>query len=332
MYSPCLSDRVVATMFPSVSRRVSKTSGNGVSPTSSLSVSLKTVPEMDPTGVGVGASLGKALGSLLGEALGEALGMALGEALGEELGMALGESLGDELGSELGWELGESLGAALGSSSTNVINGIPPNAVTSTETTLGFPPSLSLTSTKPSGFVSTTVYGPGATSWKANLPAGSVVVVATVFPVASTRAISTCLIPTSPLPLLSISSFTIPETVRPLSSTKVLVVLSPEPTLTEIEFGSPPSESETSRKPSGLVCTTVYVPGSTPLKLYFPCESVLAVATSFPSESKSSTVTPGTPASGFPSLSVSSSTTPETVFSISSRKILSVLSPEVTSI
>ena len=92
------------------------------------------LPAIEPSGVTLGA--------------GETDGVALGEALGA------GETDGFGDGAALGF--GETLGAELPNSSTNSTRGRGSEGVTVIRTTLGSPPSLSLTSNTPGGLFSNT--------------------------------------------------------------------------------------------------------------------------------------------------------------------------------
>jgi hypothetical protein len=108
------------------------------------------------------------------------------------------------------------------------------------------------------------------------------------------------------------------------SSTKMRSGLSPVLTSTVITLGSPPSLSVTSTKSGLFVSTTVYTPGGTPTKVKAPPESVTVVATIAPLESTNVKVTTAIGASPSPSLSTSSRTKPDTVLPSSSTKSLPV--------
>mmetsp|Transcript_11879 Transcript_11879/g.17001 ORF Transcript_11879/g.17001 Transcript_11879/m.17001 type:complete len:231 (+) Transcript_11879:3464-4156(+) len=95
-----------------------------------------------------------------------------------------------------------------------------------------------------------------------------------------------------------------------LSSMKMLFVLSVVETSTDIELGSPPSESETSIKPVGFLSITEYKPGGTTPKTNSPLAFVKVVPTKLALESNSSMTTSGIGESPVSSLSVSSRTLP----------------------
>mmetsp|Transcript_11880 Transcript_11880/g.17010 ORF Transcript_11880/g.17010 Transcript_11880/m.17010 type:complete len:203 (+) Transcript_11880:100-708(+) len=158
---------------------------------------------------------------------------------------------------------------------------------------------------------------------------------------------------TSPESLLSISSFTLPaiepsttalgawlklgeELGLPLGATDKLgeelgrssqnlpLVLSLLVTSTAIMFGSPPSESDTSTKPSGVVSFMLYVPGAIFSNTNSPVALLRVVATVEPLASTNSTTAPEIGLSQIPSLSPSSSTIPLILRPFSSQKSLPV--------
>ena len=156
-------------------------------------------------------------------------------------------------------------GDALALSSTNVHVGTR-SAVMSTEISLGLPPSVSPTSTKPFAFTSTTEYTPGGMPSKVNTPFESLVVVATTVREESKSDPRTPGMGELPTLSLLVSSKTRHLTERLGSSTKLLPVElnGAEPPIdTLILLRSPPSMSDTSKGATArLVSTTTYEAGA----------------------------------------------------------------------
>ena len=140
-------------------------------------------------------------------------------------------------------------GAELGFSSTNRLSaaGLSP-LVRSTVILFGSPPSLSNTSTKPSGVTSLTMYVPGCRSGNSKLPLSSVVVVPTGLSSESYNSTVTFGMGLSPTSSLSTSSRTVPEMVRGGSSTKSTPFLfSPPPSVMVVLLSLSLSMSDTSK-------------------------------------------------------------------------------------
>ena len=120
-------------------------------------------------GLSVGAGVGLLVGDGVGGEVGALVGAETGFAVGIRVGLGVGLGLGRSVGAGVVWTVGLAVGDALAFSSTNVHFGVL-SMLTSTETSFGFPPSVSPTSTKPVGFCSTTVYTPGRMPAKVNTP------------------------------------------------------------------------------------------------------------------------------------------------------------------
>jgi hypothetical protein len=200
----------------------------------------------------------------------------VGADVGTDTGESAGESTGDGAfdGSTFGWDetsTGEALGILPGLDtgapdvvgdpssllSTKVFPLLSTPVTSTTEITLGFSPSLSVTSVNPGLFVSSRLYTPGGTPTNVNSPSESVSVVPNIFPLlGSIKVTRTPGIPMFPIVSPSTSSKTLPLMIRDFSSTKSLPTESngfTPPMVTFITFKSTPSISETSRGTVGVL-------------------------------------------------------------------------------